>query len=80
MNFILYLAHRCTFKYAFIFYVLSRFFEQINSLSRIFSMTPRERKGVRMVQISGVGDLISCRLCFYGDHGEMDGDMKMKIG
>ncbi len=43
-------------------------------------MTPRERKGVRMVQISrGGGDLISCRLCFYGD-GEMDGDMKMGMG
>ncbi len=42
-------------------------------------MTPRERKGVRMLQISGVGDLISCRLCFYGDR-EMVGDMKMEIG
>ena len=86
MNFTLYLAHRCTiqcFKYAFIFlmFFFSRLCQQKNSLSNpgFLTMTPRGRKGVHMVQISGVGDLISCRLCFHGD-GEMDGNMKMNIG
>jgi hypothetical protein len=32
-----------------------------------------------MVRINGVGDLISCSLCFYGD-GELDGDMKKGMG